>query len=337
MFENKTVVVTGGLGSIGSELVDQILIHNPKQVRIYDNRETEIFYARQKYRNNNVRVIFGDIRDKKKLMRAIKGADIIYHAAAMKHVPVCEIDPFEAVKTNVIGTQNVIECALENNIKKMILISTDKAVNPSNVMGATKLLAEKLVSSVYNYKGGCETEFGIVRFGNVLASRGSVLEIWEQYIKKNLPISITNPNMTRFFMTIPDAVRLIFEATRYAKTGETFILKMPSLRLNHLAEVFLEIKNMPNNFFNIVGLRKGEKMHEELVLLSDDSIIMENENLFLIPPFISNLTQDYNENQEFERIKSLGFNQVRTTHFSSNCPNILDKNQVKELISKVIR
>jgi FlaA1/EpsC-like NDP-sugar epimerase len=262
LFQNKAIMVTGGLGSIGSEIVRQLIQYNPKIIRIIDNRETELFYARQAFETSpNIKLLLGDVRDKERLIKASDGIDIIFHAAALKHVLVCEHDPVEAIKTNVIGTQNVIECALENDVKRVILISTDKVVNPTNVMGATKLLAERLVSATYNEKGVKTTKFGIVRFGNVLASRGSVLEIWDKQLKENKKITITHPQMTRFFMSIPESVNLVFTATYYADSGETFILKMPSIRIKDLAEVFLNLRGFSNDYYEVSGIRAGEKMH----------------------------------------------------------------------------
>ena len=328
LFEDKKILITGGLGSIGSEIVKQLLEFNPKEIRVLDNRETELFYAKLLYKNyENVRVLFGDVRDNERLLRATDGVDIIFHAAAMKHVFVCEYDPFEAVKTNVIGTQNVIECALEQNVERMLLISTDKAVNPSNVMGATKLLAERLVSAMCNYKGEKTTRFGVVRFGNVLASRGSVLEIWANQLKEGKKITVTNPDMTRFFMSIPESVKLIFSATYYAENGETFILKMPSIRIGDLAEVFLELKGFPADYYEIIGVGVGEKMHEELISESEVSFLMENENMFVRLPLTLNF------DRERERLEKMGFKKSEVKGFSSGDKKyLLDKRGIKEVL-----
>lgn len=312
LFRDKTILVTGGLGSIGSEIVKQLLSYNPKQIIILDNRETELFCARGLYESNeNVVFLFGDVRDKKRLWRATDGVDVIFHAAAMKHVFVCEHDPVEAVKTNVVGTQNVIECALEHNMERMILISTDKAVNPTNVMGATKLLAERLVSAMCNHEGEKMTRFGIVRFGNVLASRGSVLQIWEKQLKEGQKIMITNPDMTRFFMSIPESVKLIFTATCYAENGETFILKMPSIRIGDLAEVFLELEGFPTDYCEIIGAGAGEKMHEGLLFEGEANLLMENEDLFVRLPLTLNF------DQEKGRFEKRGFKKSEVREFSS--------------------
>ena len=266
MFKNKIIAVTGGLGSIGSQIIHKILSYVPEKVLLLDNRETGLFYASEYSTNDRTEAFFCDIREREQVKRILKNTDIVFHAAAMKHVVVCEKNPFEAVKTNVIGTQNIMESCLDNQVEKMILISTDKAVNPTNVMGATKLLAERLISAMYNIRKENDTKFGIVRFGNVLYSRGSVLEIWEKQLKEEKKITVTDPNMTRFFMDVSQSVDLIVNASYYAENGETFILKMPSVRMGILAEAFLEIKGYSPDHSQIIGTRPGEKMHEELML-----------------------------------------------------------------------
>jgi len=329
LFRDKAIMITGGLGSIGSEIAKQLLEYNPKQVVIMDNRETELFYARMSYKSNhNVILLFGDVRDKERLWRATEGVDIVFHAAAMKHVFVCEYDPVESVKTNVIGTQNVIECALGHNMERMILISTDKVVNPTNVMGATKLLAERLVSAMCSYRGGKTTKFGIVRFGNVLASRGSVLEIWEKQLKEGKKIAITNPDMTRFFMSIPESVKLVFSATNYAENGETFIIKMPSIRIGDLAEVFLRLRGIPADYYEITEVRAGEKMHEGLLFEEEAELLLENEELLVRLPFA------FDFDREKRRFENMGFKKSEVKEFSSKDSRyVLDK----EAIAKSLR
>jgi UDP-N-acetylglucosamine 4,6-dehydratase/5-epimerase len=328
LFQNKRFMVTGGLGSIGLEIVKQLLPYNPRQVRIVDNRETELFYARKYFKSNsNVVFLLGDVRDKERLNKAVDGIDIIFHAAALKHVLVCEYDPVEAVKTNVIGTQNVVECAFEHNVERMILISTDKVVNPTNVMGATKLLAERLVSAMCNTKGDKITKFGIVRFGNVLASRGSVLEIWEKQLQEKKKITITNPDMTRFFMSIPNSVDLVFRATCYAENGETFILRMPSIRIKDLAEVFLVSRGFPKDFYEITGMAAGEKMHEGLLFEEETGFLMSDEDMFIRLPL--GLYPD----KAMRKFGEMGFTKSTLESFSSKEESYLLR---KETIEKVI-
>ncbi len=328
IFKNKKILVTGGLGSIGSEIVRQLTKYDPKLIRVMDNRETELFYSRQTFKNNaEVEFLFGDIRDKERLNKATEGINIIFHAAAMKHVIICEYDPEEAIKTNVIGTQNVIDCAFEHNVERMILISTDKVVNPTNVMGATKLLAERLVSAMCNLRGDKNTRFGIVRFGNVLASRGSVLEIWDKQLKAGKKITITNPEMTRFFMSIPESVKLVCNAAYYADKGETFILKMPSVKIQDLAAAFLISRGKPAGHWETIGAAAGEKMHEGLLFAEESGFLMENEYMFVRLP----LKFNYDEGRN--KFESMGFKTSDCTSFSSKEARYLLKENLQSILS----
>jgi FlaA1/EpsC-like NDP-sugar epimerase len=241
-FESKVILVTGGTGSIGSEIVHQLLKMSPRVVRIFSRDEYKQFCIQQELGNrSDVRYLLGDVREGSRLLRAAEGVDIIFHCAAYKHVPFCEYNPFEAVKTNVIGTQNVIEAALAQGVRKVLLISTDKAASPLNVMGATKLLAERLMSSTMHSIGSHNTILASVRFGNVLGSRGSVIPLFRDQIAKGGPLTITHPEMTRFFMSIPQAVKLVFSAAELMKGGELFILKMPAARVGDIADVLIEV------------------------------------------------------------------------------------------------
>jgi FlaA1/EpsC-like NDP-sugar epimerase len=237
------------------------------------------------------RFLIGDIRDKERLMLAMEDVDIVYHAAALKHVPLCEYNPFEAIKTNVIGTRNVIEAAFSNDVDKVVSISTDKAVNPVNTMGATKLLAEKLMIDANEGKGLKRTIFSCVRFGNVLFSRGSVIPLFEEQIRQKKTITITDPDMTRFMMSIHDTIDLIFKATVMAKGGEIFILKMPVVKLGDLADVIIEEYGQKYGYTNkkdikkkIIGTRAGEKMFEELMTETEAKMAFETEDMLIIPP-----------------------------------------------------
>lgn len=290
VFENKVILVTGGVGSIGSEIVRQLLKFSPKQIRVFDNRETELFHMQNELLDDRLRFLLGDIRDKDRLNYALKDVDIIFHAAALKHVPSCEYNPFEAVKTNVYGTQNVLDCSLSNNVEKVINISTDKVTNTINTMGATKLLAERLTIAAEYYKGNKRTIFSSVRFGNVLGSRGSILELFKQQIKQGGPITITNPDMTRFIMSISQAVNLVLKTALYMQRGELFILKMPVLRLGDLADAVIEEYSKKYNLplsrikKKIIGLRPGERMHEDLMTEEESNNALETDELFIVIP-----------------------------------------------------
>ncbi|VVC01252.1 L-arabinose 1-dehydrogenase (NAD(P)(+)) [uncultured archaeon] len=274
MFKDKTVLVTGGAGSIGQELVRALVEkHQPKSVRVLDNNETGLFDLEQRLsaHASRLRIFVGDVRDKERLMRAMEGADIVFHAAALKHVYINEYTPGEAVKTNVLGTQNVIDAAIACDVERMINISTDKAVDPTSVMGTTKLLAEKLVTAANYSKGARRCVFASVRFGNVLASRGSVVPLFMEQIRKGGPLTLTQAEMTRFFMSIENAVSLIFSAALQARGGEVFILRMPSVKIGDLAEVMISKysagcgRKASDIKIRIIGPKKGEKTHESLL------------------------------------------------------------------------
>ncbi|NKQ38802.1 MAG: polysaccharide biosynthesis protein, partial [Methanosarcinales archaeon] len=293
-YEGKIILVTGGTGSIGKEIVKTLLNFNPKTIRVLDINETALFDLEQELNTHRIRAFLGDMRDKERLKRAIEDVDIVFHAAALKHVPSCEYNPFEAVKTNVYGTQNLIDVAIDEEVEKFIMISTDKAANPVNVMGATKLLAERLTISANLYKGKRKTVFSCVRFGNVLYSRGSVLPIFEEQIKDGF-ITLTDSNMTRFIMEISQAVKLTLKATQIAKCGEIFILKMPSIKIEDLANVLIE-KLAPTYGYKpediklkIIGKRVGEKLYEELMTEDEAENAWEDDEMLVVLPQINNI------------------------------------------------
>ena len=231
MFENKNILVIGGTGTIGQALVNRIVLQKPKVVRIFSRDEFKQHQMQQKLEGfRNIRFLLGDVRDKERIYKAMHGIDVVFDLAALKHVPACEYNPFEAVKTNVLGTQNVIESSIENKVKRVIYASSDKAVSPTNTMGATKLLAERLIVSADYWKGGKTPIFAAVRFGNVVNSRGSVVPLWEEQILNKREITVTDPDMTRFMISIDSAVALTLNACEMAKGGEIFVLKMPVVR-----------------------------------------------------------------------------------------------------------
>lgn len=321
-------MVTGGTGSIGSEIVRCILKYEPKVVRIFSRDETKQFELEQDIgRPYNLRFLIGDIRDKERLKRAFNGIDIVFHAAAMKHVPACEYNPFEAVQTNVIGTQNIIDAALDNKVEKVIAISTDKAASPINTMGATKLLAEKLIIDANYYKGNCKTVFSCVRFGNVIGSRGSVVPLFEKQIQRGGPITITDPEMTRFMMTIPQAVDLVFKATKLARGGEIFIFKMPVVKLKDLAETMIkkfaprcgyEIENIS---IKVNGARKGEKKHEKLMLEEEAQFAYETDEMFIV------IQQD-----DYNRYPAMRDWKAVTNVYSSDNAKLCSKKEIEFLL-----
>lgn len=280
-YKDKDILVTGGAGSIGKALVHALLRYNPKRIRVLDQNETAQFYLQQDLRNyNNIRYFIGDIRDKEKVMYATKGVDIIIHCAALKHVPSCEYNPSEVINTNVVGLNNVINAAKEHEVDRFIYISTDKAVNPENIMGVSKLLGEKI--TINANMGITKTKFAAVRFGNVINSNGSVIPLFKKQIRENKPITITHPEMTRFFMTIKEAVRLILKITEETKGRETYILKMRALRIIDLAEVLALRLTNKRPKIEVIGIRPGEKLYEMLLTEEEAKRAQETEDILIL-------------------------------------------------------
>lgn len=286
-FKNKTILVTGGTGTIGSRLVAHLLTLAPKQIRVFSRDESKQYDLLEHLQHNpKVRFLIGDVRDRERLELALQGVDIVFHAAAMKHVPFCEYNPFETVKTNVLGSQNLIDAALKNNVAKVVAISTDKVVNPVGVMGTSKLMMEKLFVGANYYKGDMPTKFACVRFGNVTWARGSVLPLWKSQAVSSGAIRITDKQMTRFFMSQQDAVSLVFEAARLMRGGEVFVFKMPAIKILDLAKMFVK-KYFPGQKIKleITGKRAGEKQHEELIGTNEgEAEIFEDKKMFIIRP-----------------------------------------------------
>lgn len=287
-FKDKVVMVTGGGGSIGSELCRQLAQLGPKKVIILDIYENNAFYIenelKEKYGNVDFKVLIASVRDKNRIFQIVEAErpDVIFHAAAHKHVPLMEANPSEAIKNNVFGSLNVIEAAKKYKVKKFVLISTDKAVNPTNIMGASKRITEMLVQAQKNCK---ETTFTAVRFGNVLGSNGSVVPIFKNQIEKGGPVTITHPDIIRYFMTIQEASRLVIQASTFAKSGDVFVLDMGEpVKIVSLAENMIKLTGLkPYEDVEIVftGLRPGEKMYEELIIDESHAIKTENDKIFI--------------------------------------------------------
>ncbi len=328
-YHDKKILITGGCGSVGSAILNELIKFNPKRVSILDNNESALFYLQQKFNSyNNIRYLVGDVREKQRLRDALDGIDIVFHAAALKHVPLCEYNPDEAVKTNIFGTLNLIEVAREYNTPKVISISTDKAVNPINTMGATKLISEKLI--LRGNRGSNTTKFSCVRFGNVLNSNGSVIPLFKEQIKSGGPVTITSDKMTRFFMSMPQAANLVLEAGRISEGYEIFILKMNALKIIDLAEVLIEEicsqQKIPKNNISIksIGLRPGEKLYEALFTSEEIQNILETDKMYIIkeneidPSFHQNGVSPQNT------IKS----------YSSADTKLLSKEEIKQILKE---
>lgn len=287
LVDGKKVIVTGGTGSVGSEIVRHLLKTKAKQIRVYSRDEHKQHELKHELRDDKrLRFLIGDIRDKERTDFAFQGIDICFHAAALKHVPVCEYNPFEAVKTNIVGTQNVIDVALANDLEKVLAISTDKAADPASVLGASKLMMERLVTAANATVGPHRTRFASVRFGNVLGSRGSVVELWEKQIRKGGPVTVTDARATRFFMEISEAVELVFAALDRMQGGEIFVLKMkPPRRVIEYAKDFIKQRARGKQIpIKLIGLRPGEKLHELLMSEDESAHAIELRDMFVILP-----------------------------------------------------
>ena len=283
MLNNKTILVTGGTGSFGHHFTDYVLSHyKPKKIIIYSRDEYKQFVMQNEYKaySDILRFFIGDVRDESRLKRALKGVDYVIHAAALKQVPACEYNPNEAIKTNIMGAMSVINASLDSDVKKVVALSTDKAVNPINLYGGTKLVSDKLFCAANAYTGTDGTTFSIVRYGNVAGSRGSVIPFFRNIIEsgsKELPI--TDLRMTRFWISLEQGVELVIKALAESNGGETFISKIPSFWIKDLAKAML-----PDCEIKEVGIRPGEKLHEVMVTKEDSMHTYEYENHFIIYP-----------------------------------------------------
>lgn len=285
MLSGKTILITGGTGSFGKKFLEMIFQHyTPKKVIIYSRDEFKQSVMKTEYQDrvdlSRVRFFIGDVRDRERLYRAFQGVDYVIHAAAMKQVPTCEYNPFEAIKTNIHGAQNVIDAALDCGVKKVVALSTDKAVNPINLYGGTKLVSDKLFIAANAYKGEKGTTFSVVRYGNVAGSRGSVIPIFKALIDRGeTELPITDSRMTRFWITLEQGVELVFKALAESKGGETYISKIPSFHINDLAGAML-----PNAVIREIGIREGEKLHEVMVTKDDSRMTYEYEKHYIVYP-----------------------------------------------------
>lgn len=283
MLNNKAILITGGTGSFGKAFTKYVLEnYNPKKIIIYSRDEFKQFMMQNEFKEykSKLRFFIGDVRDKERLMLAFEGVDYVIHAAAMKQVPACEYNPSEAIKTNIHGAQNIIDAALERGVKKVVALSTDKAVNPVNLYGGTKLVSDKLFIAANAYAGSKDINFSVVRYGNVAGSRGSVIPFFHNLIKNGATeLPITDYRMTRFWISLQQGVELVIKALEEAKGGETFISKIPSFKITDLAQAMLPGCEMPE-----VGIREGEKLHEIMVTVEDSMTTYEYDKHFIIYP-----------------------------------------------------
>lgn len=296
-YRGKTILITGPVGTVGSQLLDSINEYDPAEIRLFDNSESGLFMQLQSHGNNARMVpVLGDIRDRGKLNWAMSGVHVVFHLAAYKHVTLCEGNPFDAVRTNVIGTQNVLKAALDAKVERFLYTSSDKAANPTNVMGTSKLLAERVVTAacVECWNGRKRKTFSVTRFGNVLGSNGSVIPIFKDQIRKGGPLTLTDASMTRFVMTVEESAQLLLRAAALAHGGEVFVTKMPVVRILDLAQAMIDLLapfygHQPEDIrIRLVGARPGEKMYEELMTEEETARALELKDMFVILPALGN-------------------------------------------------
>jgi UDP-N-acetylglucosamine 4,6-dehydratase len=312
MFVNKKLLITGGTGSFGNAVLRRFLDSDLKEIRIFSRDEKKQDDMRKKYMSDKLKFYIGDVRDFQSVMNAVRGVDFIFHAAALKQVPSCEFYPLEAVKTNVLGTENVLEAAIQAGVRRVVCLSTDKAVYPINAMGISKALMEKVI--VAKSRLSNDTVICATRYGNVMASRGSVIPLFTNQIRAGQPITITDPSMTRFMMTLDDAVDLVLFAFTYGQPGEIFVQKAPAATIETLAQALTSLLGSPDHRINIIGTRHGEKLFE--VLLSREEMVAANDlgNYYRVPPDLRDLNYGkYFEQGEIKVSEAVEYTSHNTT------------------------
>ncbi|MBI5330964.1 MAG: polysaccharide biosynthesis protein [Betaproteobacteria bacterium] len=312
MFRNATLLITGGTGSFGNAVLRRFLDSGLREIRILSRDEKKQDDMRKKYNSPKLKFYIGDVRDYQSVLGAVRGVDFIYHAAALKQVPSCEFHPLEAVKTNVLGTENVLEAAITCGVKRVVCLSTDKAVYPINAMGISKAMMEKVI--VAKSRSSSTTIISATRYGNVMASRGSVIPLFVDQIRAGKPITITDPNMTRFMMTLDDAVDLVLFAFEHGKPGEIYVQKAPAATIETLAHALTGLMGAPEHTVNIIGTRHGEKLFE--VLLSREEMVAAKDlgNYYRVPPDLRDLNYGkFIEQGEIKISEAVEYNSHNTT------------------------
>ena len=327
MFENKKILITGGTGSLGRALTKRLLAEKVDVIRIFSRNENKQVTMQSEFNDDRLRFLIGDVRDLPRLQRALEGIDIVFHTAALKHVPIIEYNPFEAINTNVIGSRNVIEACLSENVDRVIGVGTDKAVSPLNTYGATKLLMEKLFTTASNYldKNKHKTKFISLRYGNVLGSSGSVIPKFIQHIKSNQKITITDPEMTRFSITMNEALDFILESTISGKGSEVFIPKLRAYKIDDVKVALQEL--IDNTGEEKIPVRQGEKFHETLINTDEMRTTLESESKYMI---LQKEISDQEIDEEYP-----GFRRITLTKpYSSDVVEKIPINDLKDILSK---
>lgn len=297
MFSNKVLLITGGTGSFGNAVLDRFLSSDIAEIRIFSRDEKKQDDMRKQYDHPKLRFYIGDVRDYNSILNATRGVDFIFHAAALKQVPSCEFYPMEAVKTNINGTENVLEAAIVNQVSRVVCLSTDKAVYPINAMGISKAMMEKVMVAKARNLDSKKTVICGTRYGNVMASRGSVIPLFVDLIRSNKPITITDPNMTRFMMTLEDAVDLVLYAFEHGDNGDIFVQKAPAATIDVLTKALLQLLVKPGHPVNIIGTRHGEKLFEALLSREEKACSVDMGNYYRVPPD----NRDLNYGKYFEQ------------------------------------
>lgn len=331
MIQGRSILLTGGAGSVGHALIPRILAKEPDVLRIFDNNEPGLADIKSKIDDDRCRFLAGDIRERDRLDRAMENIDIVIHTAAMKHVDICEYNPFEAVKTNSLGLQNVVDAAIDSGVERVIFTSSDKAVNPANTMGTTKLLGEKLITAGNKHSGRADLRLASVRFGNIINSSQSVIPLFRDQIKSGGPVTLTDERMTRFFLTYDEVFDLVEQAIEKTKGGEVFVHKMKAIRIEDLASAMIETLGPeyghdPEEInIELVGRRPGETFHEEIMTKREARKALENETLYAIPPETTGYLSDEAPD---------GFTETEDIVLSSESAEKLSKAEIKTLLSE---
>jgi UDP-N-acetylglucosamine 4,6-dehydratase len=289
MFDNKTLLITGGTGSFGNAVLKRFLNTSISEVRIFSRDEKKQDDLRKKFNNNKLKFYIGDVRDDRSVFNAMRGVDYVFHAAALKQVPSCEFHPMEAVKTNIIGTECVLEAAIASRVKRVVCLSTDKAVYPINAMGISKAMMEKVMVAKSRNLDGTRTVVCGTRYGNVMASRGSVIPLFVEQLKAGTPLTLTDPAMTRFMMTLDNAVELVLYAFEHGENGDIFVQKAPATTIEVLAKALLSLLGKPDHTVDVIGTRHGEKLFETLLSREEMACAEDRGEYYRIPPDLRDL------------------------------------------------
>lgn len=322
------LLITGGTGSFGNALLDKFLVSDISEIRIFSRDEKKQDDMRKKYRSEKLKFYVGDVRDYNSVVGAVRGVDAIFHAAALKQVPSCEFHPTEAVKTNILGTENVLEAGIQLGVKKIVCLSTDKAVYPINAMGISKAMMEKVAVAKSRNIDQAETMICVTRYGNVMASRGSVIPLFVQQLEQQEPITVTDPNMTRFMMSLEEAVNLVMYAFEHGNNGDIFVQKSPATTIETLAHALRDIFSKSDHPIEVIGTRHGEKLYE-ILLSREEMVIAEDlDGYYRIPPDKRDLNYEKYTEQGNKKIAKL-------EDYTSHNTEILNTSQTKEMLLKL--